>query len=129
MEARGNDMSRGMSTKADETAEFIEFWNMWRPHARQTDGRGEARDGFLKHVRNGADPHDIVAGAAHFLRSLKDKNFIPMASVWINRRAYEDLAETERDYQHRMQERSSQTNVVALNVSLPKHHFLRQQVK
>lgn len=123
-------MSKGMSTKADETPEFIEFWGDWRKYARETDGRGDARDCFLKHTRQGADPHDIVDGARYFLRTLKDKQFIPLAASWLNKRAYEDMAEMEREYQERAAHRASQaSNVVQMAVSLPKHHFLRQQAK
>ena len=119
-------MSKGMSTKADETDEFREFWDGWRKFARETDGRGDARDCFLKHIRQGADPHDIVDGARYFLRTLKDKAFIPLAASWMNKRAYEDHAEAEREYQKRLQERSKpQQNVVQM-VVLPRNHFLNQ---
>jgi hypothetical protein len=91
-------------TKADETPEFIEFWDVWRPHARHTDGRGLARDVFFDHVRAGADPRDIVDGAKCFIRTMreKDRDFIPLSSSWLNRNSYEDLAEQERTYQERV---------------------------
>jgi len=114
-------------TKADETPEFQEFWSFWMNYARDTDGRGLARDAFFKHVWAGADPRDII-DAAHFfvLRKLKDKNFIPLVASWLNSQAYEDLAEEERNYQKRLQERQTQpTNVVRM-VSLPAHHFLNR---
>lgn len=117
-------------TKADESPEFQSFWSLWMPHARQTDGRGLARQTFFQHVLDGADPQEIVDGAAYFIRTLKDKAFIPLASSWINREAYSDLAELEHQYQSRAAHRASQaSNVVQMAVSLPKHHFLRQQTK
>jgi len=103
------------TTKSDETPEFVEFWNAWKPHARHTDGRGDARDTFFKHVNAGADPRDIVDGAKYFIRTMKerDKEYIPLAASWINKRAYEDMAEAERTLQQRVEQRKH-TNVVTL---------------
>lgn len=113
-------------SKADESDEFRTFWNLWQPLMRQTDGRGLAREAFFRHVFDGADPQDIVDGASYFLRTLKDKAFIPLASTWINRQSFEDLADQERAYQKRLQERSKpQQNVVQM-VVLPRNHFLNQ---
>jgi hypothetical protein len=95
------------TTKADETPEFVALWDMWRPLARQTDGRGDARDTFFKHVRAGVDPKDIVDGARYFIRTLKDREYIPLAASWINKRAYEDLAALERAHQARISEARS----------------------
>jgi hypothetical protein len=107
------------STKAHETPEFVEFWESWRPHARETDGRGDARDTFLEHVKRGADPHDIVAGAKWFLRNLRDRDFIPLASSWLNKRSYEDHAEQYRAYEARKAERQraqeQSTNIVSID--------------
>lgn len=118
-------MSKAFTTKADETPEFVAFWALWQPNMRQTDGRGDARDTFFKHVRAGVDPADIVDGARWFLRRLQDKQFIPLAASWINKKAYEDMAEMERAYQERIQSRPVEqpSSVV---VSLPKTHFMRQ---
>lgn len=83
---------------------FADFWAVWRPHARHTDGRGLARDTFAKHVSGGAEPRDIIDGARWFFRTMKerDKEFVPLSSTWINRRAYEDMALQERAYQERI---------------------------
>jgi len=35
---------------------FADFWKVWLPIARHTDGRGLARETFRKHVLNGALP-------------------------------------------------------------------------
>lgn len=114
-------------TKADENEYFVEFWDFWKQYARDTDGRGLARDAFFKHVWAGADPRDII-DAAHFfiLRKLKDKNFIPLVASWLNSGSYEDLAEEERRYQSRIQERSQPSDNVVRMVSLPKHHFMNR---
>ena len=115
-------MRKPLTTKADETPEFVAFWDTWRPHARHTDGRGEARDTFIQHVRAGADPRDLVDGAKCFLRTMteRDREYIPLASSWLNRRAYEDLAEQERAHQARIAEAQhrravEQQNVVSIN--------------
>jgi len=106
-------------TKADETPEFVEFWEgVWRSHARHTDGRGLARAAFFDHVHEeGADPRDIIDGAKCFIRTMreKDRDFIPLASSWLNRKAYEDLAEQERTYQQRVTEAKARNdNVVPM---------------
>lgn len=90
---------------------FIAFWeNHWRKHSRPTDGRKAARETFMKHVKEGADPQDIVDGAAWFIRNLKDsdKQFIPLASTWLNRGAYEDMCLLERDYQQKRADAAKQ---------------------
>lgn len=99
---------------------FPEFWAIWRPHARHTDGRGLARETFAKHVRAGADPQDIIDGATYFFRTIKerDREFVPLSSTWLNRGAFEDLAISERQYQQRVSEakaRQQETNVVRIS--------------
>lgn len=108
---------------------FAEFWALWRPNARHTDGRGLARETFAKHIRAGADPQDIVYGAKCFFRTMKerDREFVPLASTWINREAYIDLAVLERQREQRMQEREEPAASVV--VSLPENHFSRQWAK
>lgn len=107
------------TTKADETPEFVEFWDgIWRKHARETDGRGSARDEFFRHVEGGADPQDILDGARCFIRKMAAKGFdyIPLAASWLNKMAYEDLCQDERDHQERVnaaQQRRSE-NVVPI---------------
>jgi len=112
-----------LTSKADETPEFVQFWEAWRKYARKNDGRGEARDTFVKHVKAGADGADIADGAAWFLRTLstEEKQYIPLASTWINRRAFEDMAEMERAHRKRVIERkiAQSTNVVTLQPSNP----------
>lgn len=110
---------RERTTKADEIPEFVDFWNSWRPHARHTDGRGEARDAFLEHVRFGADPQDMVDGAKCFIRTMRDRDrdYIPLAASWLGKRAYEDLAEQERSYQARIAERQQKIRQQAVEQS------------
>lgn len=108
-------------TKRQEPEGFAEYWAIWRPHARHTDGRGLARDTFAKHLKDGADPQDIIDGARCFFRTIKerDREFVPLSSTWLNRRAYEDLAEQERTYQQRVAEAQARShNVVPLSQSI-----------
>ncbi|MBS0257239.1 MAG: hypothetical protein JSR13_05925 [Proteobacteria bacterium] len=118
-----------ISSKADETPGFIQFWECWRPHARHTDGRGLARETFSKHVKNGADPQDIIDGARYFFRSMKerDKEYVPLSSTWMNRSSYEDLAEQERAYQRRVADRLTEKAVnTSVVVNLPPNHFMNK---
>ncbi len=123
------------TTKADETPEFVAFWNIWRPHMNPNDGRGAARDEFLRHVEQyGVDPQDIVDGASWFIRSggnqkrSFDGNLIQShAMTWLNKRAYEDGAEMERDYRKRMAERQQSANVVSIKPApRPANHFMNR---
>lgn len=95
---------------------FADFWAVWRPHARHTDGRGLAREAFAKHLKAGACPQDIIDGARYFFRTMKerDREFVPLSATWLNRGAYEDMAEAERAIQQRVEERKQESNVVAM---------------
>lgn len=103
----------------NEPEGFKEFWEgVWRAHARHTDGRGLARDTYAKLVKGGADPQDIIDGARYFIRTLKDPQYIPLSSTWLNRGAFEDLCELERRYQARISERKPEKppeNVVQID--------------
>lgn len=96
---------------------FPEYWLIWKPYARHTDGRGLAREAFAKHVKAGACPQDIIDGAKYFFRTMKDKDrdYVPLSATWLNRGSYEDSAEAERALQQKLRERViSQPNVIAL---------------
>lgn len=92
--------------REQEPEGFAEYWSVWQPISRHTDGRGLARETFRRHVLNGALPHDIIDGARWFIRSMKDRDreFIPLSSTWLNREAYLDGCHRERDYQRRLAE-------------------------
>lgn len=101
----------------EEPEGFKEFWEqVWRPHARHTDGRGLAREAFAKHIKSGACPQDIIDGARYFFRTMKerDKEFVPLSATWLNRGAYEDMAEAERALQQRVEQRQQAANVVEM---------------
>ena len=119
--------------RTPEPEMFTDFWAIWQPVSRHTDGRGLARDTFRKHVLNGADPQDIVDGARWFVRNMsdRDRDFVPLSSTWINREAYLDLCEKERAFQERSEalkaHQSSSENVVQMPRTVrPKNHFLNK---
>lgn len=95
---------------------FPEFWAIWKPYARKTDGRGLARETFAKHVRSGADPKDIINGAAWFLRTLKerDREYVPLSSTWMNRGTYEDDCILEAKRLAALEQVKSPANVVQM---------------
>jgi hypothetical protein len=104
--------------KKQEPELFPEFWEIWRKQARHTDGRGLARETFAKHVKNGADPRDIVDGAKAFFRTMKDRDreYVPLSATWINRESYGDLAEMQRAFDAKMAERQTRRDEPAQNV-------------
>lgn len=112
--------------KTPEPELFQEFWALWRPHMRHTDGRGDARERYRKKLLEGADPQDIIDGAKGFIHFMpeKDKAYIPLAASWLNKEAYADWCDRWRAYQARISERES--NVVSMGVRaapLPERHF------
>lgn len=117
-------------TKAQEHARFTEFWeDIWRPNMRHTDGRGDARKAFNKHMDMGADPQEIIDGARGFFRFMKDddRKFVPLVASWLNKEAYVDWAEREREFQAKKAEREARENVVPIRrAELPENHFSRQ---
>jgi len=116
------------TTKADETPEFLDFWNTWQPVMHKNDGRGSARDEFFRHVEvRGADPRDIADGAKWYVYDGGNREYKLHAQTWLNRRAYEDGADRWRKHQARMAEieASKSSNVVALKQP-PKSKFLQE---
>lgn len=108
---------------------FDEFWQVWRPHRRHTDGRGDARNTYRKHLLMGALPEDILDGARGFFRFMaeKDKPYVPLAASWLNKEAYADWCEQERAYQARIAEREQQKdNVVPIGHPRGQTRFLRE---
>lgn len=107
---------------------FPEFWNEWRPNMRKTDGRGEARKTFAKHIKEGADPWDIVDGAKWFLVNLtaKDREYIPLASTWLNRCAYEDGAQLYREMKKRAEELKQRPSQNVVHLQTGNTDFLRK---
>lgn len=128
------------TTKADETPEFVEFWEGpvdpktgkrdralgWRTIMNRNDGRGAARDEFISHVEKyGADAQDIADGAKWFIHNGGNGGeYRVHAQTWLNRRPYEDGAEMWRAFQARIQDQ--QTNIVQMNAPRGETAFLRK---
>lgn len=88
---------------------FEDLWQLWRQHARHTDGRGKARPTYIKWLQEGADPADMLDGARFHIRSKpeKDRPYINLLSVYLNSERWVDECKQERDYQRVMAERAA----------------------
>lgn len=110
----------------NESPEFIEFWNIWRPHRRHTDGRGKARKAFEQMIAAGHDPAEIIEGADWYLNnaakgkceatnaSLREKGrkeldmaYIQLAASWLRSEAWEDWLDTKADHFVRVAEKEA----------------------
>ena len=115
-----------MKIRTPEPDGFADFWSIWQPHMRHTDGRGLAREAYRKHILNGAEPQDIIDGARWFIRNMKDRDreFIPLAATWLNRESYSDFAAKFRAYQESLD--ASAKGLVPQKPVAPKSAWLRQ---
>lgn len=113
-----------MKVREHEPEGFEELWQVWRPHARKTDGRGKARPTYRKWLLEGAEPRDMIDGARWHLRSMseRDRPYINLLSVYLNSERWVDECEQERAYQARMSSPPPE-NVVPIKASLPDSHF------
>lgn len=103
---------------------FSDFWSIYQPVARHTDGRGLAREAYRKQILKGAEPQDIIDGARWFVRNLSPRDrdgFVPLASTWLGREAYPDFAVKERAFQERQSDRPE--NIVSLRPVPPRPKF------
>lgn len=121
-----------MKAPIQEPEGFADFWAIWRPCMRRTDGRGDARETYRKHILKGAQPEDIIDGAKAFLRDIpeKDKPYIPLAASWLNKESYLDWCEKERAFRKYQADRAA--NVVPMRAQaapLPENHFSRKWEK
>jgi len=108
---------------------FDDLWQLWREHARKSDGRGKARPTYIRWMLAGADPADILDGARWHLRSMKpeERPYIQLLSVYLNGERWADDCEKERAYQQRLQEHQQKqtqpTNVVQIAPRPTKHEL------
>lgn len=127
-------MSKPKNAILHESPEFDEFWTIWKPIRRRTDGRLDAMDGFNKMLnkmlKDGLYPardmvvRDIIDGARWFVRNTPPNDeFVPLAKSWINDGVWMDDCEKERQFQARQ---SEPEKVVSLRPAMPKSRFLRQ---
>lgn len=105
---------------------FADFWCIWRPHMRHTDGKTPARAAFIKALLNGALPQDIIDGASGYIRFMpeKDKPYIQLAQTWLNNFIFENWCDRERAFQARIS--AAPSTVVEIKPNLPENHFSRR---
>ena len=120
--------------KGNETPEFQAYWNMWQPHSRNTDGRALAREAFRRQVLKGAEPQDIVDGAAWFLRNINErtKDYVPLSATWLNREGWDGLCDKERQHAEHLANLPKAPNVVAMRATVgvrPPNHWLNDYEK
>ncbi len=106
---------------------FDQFWAIWRPVMRNTDGKGLARDAYRKQLLRGTNPEDIIDGASWFIRNLTERtrDYVPLSATWLNRETFDGLCEKERAYQATLSQPKENT-VVPIRAVLPANHFLNQ---
>lgn len=110
---------------------FSDFWAIWRPVMRNTDGKGLAREAYRKQLLRGTMPEDIIDGASWFIRNLTEKtrDYVPLSATWLNRETFDGLCDKERAYQAHLAASLAQENVVQIRPVqpvLPANHFSRQ---
>lgn len=119
-------MSKPKNAILHESPEFVEFWTIWKPIRNANDGRLDAKDGFNKMIAAGADPRDIIDGARW--RARNPPEFRPHAKTWINKGAWIDDCEREREFQARQSESPKVVNMQAARPA-GKSAFLREYEK
>ncbi|XAI96572.1 hypothetical protein [Microcystis phage Mae-JY35] len=115
------------ATKADETPEFVAFWEVWQKVRSDYEGRASARDAFFRHVWwKGADPQDIVDGARLWADKFRAGSLRMKADTWLERGAWEDDSERWRKHVREIEAKKAaqtgQTPAPASNV-----HILHKQ--
>jgi len=84
--------------------EFEKFWQAWPGRGDASDPKKPAGMIFERHVKNGADPEDMIAGARTLAAKQKasgaEPRFNPMAQTWINQERWQD--ETPRSSEGEM---------------------------
>ena len=113
---------------------FEDFWIFWRKTARRTDGRGKCRNEYVRQIKSGASPEDILLAAHNHVRNTKDLAWIPLASSWLHAENWKDEAPREREFLEQQQARletPSQPNVVAMRATpvRPPNHWLNDYEK
>jgi len=80
---------------------FLEYWSLWSPFQRASDGRAKARPAYQQMIEAGADPNDIIAGARWYLRNLKpdERPYIPLAASWLRSERWADDCVKEQRFQ------------------------------
>lgn len=81
---------------------FAEFWEIWLPYCRDSDGRPKAREAYKKHILDGADPQDIIDAARYHIQMRKERkslDHIQLVASWLNCERYEFESKRWRELQ------------------------------
>ncbi len=67
---------------------FDDFWAVFP----RKQGKGKAKEAFMKAVKDGAVPAEVLAGAIRYASdpNLPDPQFIPLPATWLNQERWED---------------------------------------
>ena len=101
--------------RTEEPEGFAEFWSIWQPVCRESDGRPKARDAYRQHILAGASPQDIIDAARWHIQQRTINKTLPhiqLVASWLNCERYEFECVKWREYQSRISEREN--NVVAM---------------
>jgi len=98
---------------------FPEYWNVWRPHRRKNDGRGDARAAYAKAILRGHHPDDILEAAQHYIATMKDaeRQYIPLAATWLNREPFDDILADKADAERKATDIAERRNNGAARVA------------
>jgi hypothetical protein len=72
----------------DIESDFNDFWNIYP----RKQGKGKAKEAFMKAIKNGASVLAVLEGARRYAAdpNLPDPQFIPMPTTWLNQERWED---------------------------------------
>lgn len=74
----------------DEQDDFREFY---KPYPNKRGGPHVAAQAFVRLVRDGADPKQIIAGSMMYAEQTngRDLNFVKRAATWLHARAWQEF--------------------------------------
>jgi hypothetical protein len=119
--------------KVIEPEGFEELWQMWLPHARDSDGRGKARPTFIAWCEAGVDYNDFIDAARYHIRNrlqMKSMAYIELLASYMNGERWKDECIKERAFQAKETARQEQqaiiSNVTPIRPLTGQTAFLRQ---
>lgn len=80
----------------DPEKRFEEFWAAYPSRGDNANPRKPAREKFLKLVKAGSDPNEIIRGALGYAAAMKRKQqapeYIQQAVTWLNQAGWQQYA-------------------------------------
>ena len=79
---------KNVHSEPDFLESFNEFWSVFP----RKQGKGKAKEAFMKAVGNSVHADDILAGARRYASdpNLPDPKFVPMPATWLNQERWDD---------------------------------------